>query len=44
MVKVCDKCGATMHKISTITSGNAHFETWQCDECNNRLKFCAGLE
>lgn len=43
-MRICIQCNSTMHKISSLTSGNAHFETWQCDKCLHREKFCAGLE
>lgn len=44
MARICSKCKSTMHLVSKYSSGNANFQTWQCDECMNKDNFCAGLE
>ena len=44
MVRTCSKCKSTMHKAGTINSGNATYETWQCDKCNFREQLCTGIK
>lgn len=43
-MQMCKECKSTMHKVNSYMSGNARFETWQCDECMYKENFCAGLE
>lgn len=43
MSKVCKVCGSQMHRAKKIQSGNAIYETWQCDKCSEREEICAGL-
>ncbi len=43
MARTCGKCKSTMHKTGTMHSGNAEYETWQCDSCDNREMICLGI-
>jgi len=44
MTLICEKCGSSMRKVSTMNSGNAIFETWQCNKCSNRKQQCVGVQ
>lgn len=44
MALTCESCGSVMRKVSSMNSGNAIFDTWQCTECNNRKQQCTGLQ
>lgn len=43
MGRICKECHSNMHKVRTINSGNATYETWQCDTCNHKEEICIGL-
>ena len=43
MGKECKACKSQMHIASKIQSGNAIYETWQCNICNEREELCTGL-
>lgn len=43
MGRTCKQCKSNMHKARTIESGNATYETWQCDECDYQEEICIGI-
>jgi len=43
MGQICRKCDSPMEKKSTRVSGNARYDVFACEVCNNEEWKCSGV-